>query len=66
MIPIPQDVLLKGYNKPVHVQGWHPGAQFLYKGTDAEGTHHLVTPKTRRRVTTRNPLCYTKRNEPHP
>ena len=61
---IPQSVLNRGYRQQVHVQGWSPGCTFLYVRTDADGIHHLITPRTRRAYTTRNDLCYTKRNQP--
>lgn len=62
-IPIPQEVLDKGYKKLVHVKGWKAGCQFMYEKT-VNGVHHLITPKTGKRYTTTNTLMYTRRNEP--
>ena len=61
---IPQSVLDQGYDQQVHVLGWNPACTFLYRGTDRYGNHQLVTPRTRRPCTTRNPLTYTERNLP--
>jgi hypothetical protein len=58
---IPQKILDAGYRSMVHVDGWPSGCCFLYKGTDAEGVHTLITPKTRKIYTTKNNLTYIKR-----
>lgn len=59
---IPQSVLDKGYNKPVHVKGWRTSFRFFHKGTDPDGTHHICSSKGT--YTTKNPLLYTQRNTP--
>lgn len=63
MTPIPPDKLTS-YRGLVHVQGWPTGCCFRYIKTDDTGAHHLETPKTRKRYTTKNALTYTRKNQP--
>lgn len=65
MTPIPPDRLAT-HRGLVHVQGWPAGCCFKYLRTDPDGTHHLETPKTRKRYTTKNAILYTRRYEPKP
>jgi len=56
--------------KQVHVKDWAPGAVFEYQGTDENGVHHLITPKTREVYKTKNHLRFTRkhaeeRKKPH-
>jgi hypothetical protein len=57
---IPIDVLNKGYNSYVHVEGWHKAAVFLFVGIE-NGQKKLKTPRTNRVLYTNNNLLYTKR-----
>lgn len=61
-IEIPQAVLDKGYQCPVHVKGWRTSFRFSYKGTDPDGTHRICSSKGS--YATKNPLLYTQRNTP--
>lgn len=61
-VEIPQEVLDKGYTKPVHVKGWRTSYRFGYRRTDPDGTHHIFSSKGS--YTTKNPLLYTQRNTP--
>ena len=56
---------LAGYRCPVHVSGWNPATQFLYVSTAPDGKHHLITPKTKRRFETYEPLYPTLKNAHH-
>jgi len=56
--------------KQVHVEGWELGAVFEYQGTDEDGTHYLITPRTHIHYTTKNNLLFTRkraeeREKPH-
>ena len=62
-IIIAEDALVWQIGRLVHVQGWNKGACFRYLGTEG-GIHQLETPKTKKKVTTRLPLTYTKFNIP--
>jgi hypothetical protein len=57
---IPTDVLNKGYNAYVHVEGWNKAAVFVFVGFE-NGQKKLKTPKTNRILYTNNNLLYTKR-----
>jgi hypothetical protein len=60
---IPQSVLDKGYNKPVHVKGWKINFRFSYHGTH-NGVHTISSAKGGKYYTS-NPLLYTQRNTPN-
>ena len=47
-VPMPQEVLGKGYRHRVHVENWNKGCQFVYVRT-VKGCHELITPVTRKR-----------------
>ena len=57
---IPQDVLDRGYRKPVHVEGWNKACRFFYVSTE-NGVHTLRTQK-KKVYQTSNRLYATKRN----
>jgi hypothetical protein len=57
---ISQDILDKGYNAYVHVEGWNKAACFYFLGME-NGKKKLTTPKSRRIYYTNNNLLYTKR-----
>jgi len=57
---IPTDVLNKGYNAYVHVEGWNKAAVFVFVGFEND-QKKLKTPKTNRILYTKNNLIYTKR-----
>jgi hypothetical protein len=57
---IPQDILNKGYNAYVHVEGWNKAACFVFLGME-NGQKKLKTPKSNRIYYTYNNLLYTKR-----
>lgn len=57
---IPYDILNKGYNSYVHVEGWNKAAVFVFIGIE-NGKKKLKTPKTNRIIYTDNNLLYTKR-----
>lgn len=56
-----QKELDSGWRYLVHVEGWNPATCFHYVKTEKDGTHVLSTPKTRRKVLTKNKLLRTNR-----
>jgi hypothetical protein len=61
--PLSPETLKAGYPHLVHVEGWRYACAFRYVSTDADGLHHLITPKTKREFTTYNNLLPTNKNK---
>lgn len=47
-------------NKCCHVEGWNRACVFQIESSDGK-THHLITPKTRKKYTTTNKLIHTNK-----
>ena len=58
---IPQEVLDQGYKKQVHVEGWNKACTFHYLET-INGSHHIITPKSKKEFWVRANLLYTNKN----